>query len=1345
MAIALQGTPTVTELATGTSIDVAYPTGIQAGELLVCSVNNSGASVPATPAGFTLAKSQTNANGTATSIMTAYKVATGSESGTIAVASNVASGRITGIMMRLSGVDTTTPIDVAASSANGATGASWSVPSITTVTNGALLYAHTALNASSSADITHTAAQMTSVANSTGTGRRARIWHETFATAGATGTRTFQSNPTTTLQWTVALIAFRPAAGGTAGNVSAVTATATTAAPVPGVTGGDSNTYVAPPRAQVTAAAPVPVVGAGPQPVLVRSVNDVPGTTTMAVKTNTTNAASVRIKAGTNSAITTGVVFGGAATPDGNGNAEPTITGLTANTPYFYRIAMTDAGGQEHLDTWSVGEFKTDIDGQQNFSIGFGSCTNNTDSTALGAVATKKPDLFLHLGDEYYADASGTSVANFRTKMGDKKVATNHKAVLRTSGSSYCPSDHDGMNNGTNAGTDSTAWTNWNQVYREMNPTTGLPGGTGIYRSFKRGRVRIIRIDRRSFASNPANTDNSSKTSLGTTQKQWLKDEITNAVEPVIIIQNPDPWVGAAEAGDDGWFGYTTERTELANHISSSGKNVVILSGDMHAVAYEDGSGAPGGVTTFNGGPFHQNASQKGGPWDAIYPSSGTTVVQQYGWIDVTDTGSTIALAFKGFSADNTQRVSYTKTFQLAVEAVAAVATTQARNPVVGVAPTVAAVAAVTTVAAPAPGVAAVPAAVVATAASTAPAPAVSVGAPNLALHASAPAAVLNNATSATTASFTPPLGALVVVVTAGSALTQQNPAVGLTDTGSGLSSWTLVDRANPNTTGSGGGGGVVTVHWATVTASVAMTITATITSGSAPTWIKTYVITGAQNAGPIGVSAKGFATTNQLNTTAVTTTTADAWFLLASVDWTASSDGTYVSTTQDIGVDQFNQRAPADVLGGLAGFKAVATPASTSAHADSPGTGSREWHYIVAEVERATPLGNVAAVVATGSTAAIAPVVGGGLTVAAVPAAASAAAPVPTVGGGVTVTAVTGTASAAAPIPTVAGFSGTVVLAVPATATTTAPAPAISGAADTVAVRAQASADAVAPVVQGAQQATVVAITATAAAAAPVPGVVGGNTSTVAAPAAIASAAAPAPTIGYGTTTAVPNAHATAAAPEPDEIAYGYTVVATTGLLTAQGVPPGVIGWAQTDAVRAIATAAAGVPFVQGSGATFVNAITATATAAAAVPGLAYGWTVSAVRGQATAAAGVPTVTGGSEVFVAVVRAQATADAVPPVPFGYKAVFADPPTALVTCVPKTPTVTGAALVTAVKPGPVMVRGKSVILMGVIRDLELSGSPVTVLEQPYRLASAPTGLESPISVQPLTNRFVAEE
>lgn len=619
MAIALEGTPTLYEAASGTSVVIPYPSGIQAGEVLWAAVSHTSNTAPTTNPGdgWVLAHGQdTGSASCATS--TWYKIADGTETGSVTF-TGIADGRQTGSMARFSGVDNANPLDTTPSG-DYEFSTTTVIPGITTVTDGCLLIHTMALHAANRAtnDIV-TLAGTTRYSITTGTGRIQGVYTEPQTTAGATGTRTWSKTGAQALEFLGIMAALRPDTGG------------------------------APPAPALTRR----VVG----------ISETPSTVGV-VTVKTTNASSVRIKASTDSAGTTGVVYGTPATPNANGFATLTVSGLTPDTHYYYRIAMEDSEATETLDTAStIGRLRTAPTGQANFAFNFGSCTNGSDSASLAAIDARDDALFLHLGDFFYADGSGTGLTNIKSKLEAKLDATNHAALFATTPMSYTPSDHDATANNSTGTTDPTAWTNWNTAFSELFPCPAT------YYTWVWGRVRFIQLDQRSFKSDPSDTDDAAKTSLGATQKQWLKDTIDNSTEQVIVLVQGDPWTGAAEVGDDGWYGFTTERQELADHFDASGKGFVILGGDMHAVAADDGTNAVGNVTVFQAAPFNNAASIKGGPYsEGPYPASGSATVEQYGRVVVTDTGTAIEMAFTGYSSDNTSRVTLTKTFPITTD-----------------------------------------------------------------------------------------------------------------------------------------------------------------------------------------------------------------------------------------------------------------------------------------------------------------------------------------------------------------------------------------------------------------------------------------------------------------------------------------------------------------------------------------------------------------------------------------------------------------------------------------------------------------------------------------------------
>lgn len=395
-----------------------------------------------------------------------------------------------------------------------------------------------------------------------------------------------------------------------------------------------------------------------------RLVSEVTASTAL-INVKVSDARSVRLKVGTDAAVTAGVVFGEPVVPDEEGLAFLPVTGLPGGkTNCFYRVAMTDAAGVEVLDTGPVGRFRTD--GPGPVSLSMGSCTDTADPDTFNAIAAWDDDLFLMLGDLFYADGSGTGLSNFQAKMNAKLAAARHALVWSTREAVYTPSDHDGMNNDVTGGNSATAWANWNAAYRRrFMPADRLPA-RGVWRTFTKGDglVRFIVLDTRTFKSTPSAVDDASKTALGSVQKQWLKDVITAATENVIVLVNADPWIGAPSAGDDAWLGYTTERAELAAFFAASGKNLVLTGGDMHALAADSGANSPGGVPIFHAAPLYNESSIKGGPYSAgTYPTTPGATVKQYGRIVITPGATAVTVAFTGYSAPSTQRIALTKTF----------------------------------------------------------------------------------------------------------------------------------------------------------------------------------------------------------------------------------------------------------------------------------------------------------------------------------------------------------------------------------------------------------------------------------------------------------------------------------------------------------------------------------------------------------------------------------------------------------------------------------------------------------------------------------------------------------
>ena len=377
---------------------------------------------------------------------------------------------------------------------------------------------------------------------------------------------------------------------------------------------------------------------------------------TVAVKLAHTSTARLVVSA--DPGLTTDVVHGQPASPDGNGMAKLVVDGLAPATHYTYAVETDGV-----VDTSRVGSFRTGPAAAGSFVFAFGSCCNAPGASTFTEIRGHDPDLFLHLGDLHYSDIAVDDPALYRARY-DTALASAHQGPLyATVPTVYSWSDHDFGPNGSDGTSASKPAAQ--RTYRQYVPSYPLPSPTGgIYQTFSYGRVRFVVTDNRSYKSPRSAVDDAGKTMLGAEQKQWFKDVVGAATEPVVIWVNENPWISRAALTYDWWGGYSTERAELADFIVASGKNVAIVSGDMHALAADDGTNSPGGIPVFHAAALNGKSSHKGGPYTSgPFPSTVGVAVQQYGVMSVHDTGAEIALQFTGYRAGRIPEVTYTHTF----------------------------------------------------------------------------------------------------------------------------------------------------------------------------------------------------------------------------------------------------------------------------------------------------------------------------------------------------------------------------------------------------------------------------------------------------------------------------------------------------------------------------------------------------------------------------------------------------------------------------------------------------------------------------------------------------------
>jgi hypothetical protein len=329
------------------------------------------------------------------------------------------------------------------------------------------------------------------------------------------------------------------------------------------------------------------------------------------------------------------------------------------------RLAATDlAAGTEHRWTVEVdgvldgsrgtGRTRTAPSGPSDLRIAVASCARTGSSgRVFDAIRAADPDMFLHMGDFHYGDLATNDLGRYRALLERVVTAPAQAALYRDVPIAYVWDDHDYGANDADSSSPSreAAWTG----YRELVPNLAEPTGP-INQAFSLGRVRVVMTDTRS-----AKTADSM---LGATQLQWLLDELrtSSRSHALVLWVSSVPWIAPEDPGRDDWGGRADERGEILDVIrAASIENLVMVSGDAHMVALDDGTNS-GGFPVLHAAALDRPGNVKGGPYsDGAFPGAG-----QYGLVDVHDDGGThvdVTLSGRTWDGD----VLVRRTFRMAV------------------------------------------------------------------------------------------------------------------------------------------------------------------------------------------------------------------------------------------------------------------------------------------------------------------------------------------------------------------------------------------------------------------------------------------------------------------------------------------------------------------------------------------------------------------------------------------------------------------------------------------------------------------------------------------------------
>lgn len=330
---------------------------------------------------------------------------------------------------------------------------------------------------------------------------------------------------------------------------------------------------------------------------------------------------------------------------DNYGVARCTISGLSPDVEYDIGVRVN---GQ--VTEGITGRARTRPTVRRAFTFGFGTCfeMNTTRTYAnFDTMAAQDLEFFAVLDDRGYSDITTNDPRlYYRADWGylhHPRIGPFHRAFPIYN----VPGDHDFGNDNSNAASPGKpAFMQW---YRNHAPQpVTLTGALDPvdYAVWIAPGLKLVMADTR--------TNRSGNMFMDAAQEARLIAHIqeVGAIPDAAMIWNSGtPWISSSDT--DTWFGASAQRQRIADAVLQYAPGrVAIICGDMHALAFDDGSNSAGGMPVFHAAPMARANSSKGGPYSGGSPVQATQT--QYGQMDCTPVTGGWQLDFRGYSCDAT-------------------------------------------------------------------------------------------------------------------------------------------------------------------------------------------------------------------------------------------------------------------------------------------------------------------------------------------------------------------------------------------------------------------------------------------------------------------------------------------------------------------------------------------------------------------------------------------------------------------------------------------------------------------------------------------------------------------
>ena len=269
-----------------------------------------------------------------------------------------------------------------------------------------------------------------------------------------------------------------------------------------------------------------------------------------------------------------------------------------------------------------------------DIKIAFSSCMDDSDTTSniFKTIETLDPSLFIHLGDLHYENLvvndttiyEGAYRKALTSYLGTEMLNMKLPTIYMFDDHDFGPDNSDRESPGRDAAV---------STYGKVVPHYPSKQGT-VYQSFAIATTLFLLTDLRSSRVPNSAPDDINKSVLGSEQKEWFKQMLLEGSRTydTIVWCNTMPWIDEERK----WGHFKTETAELVEFIKQNSiqerVQLIIISGDAHMLAIDDGTNSPGNIPVFHAAAIGRKGSIKGGPYShGAFPGT-----NQFGLLSIT-------------------------------------------------------------------------------------------------------------------------------------------------------------------------------------------------------------------------------------------------------------------------------------------------------------------------------------------------------------------------------------------------------------------------------------------------------------------------------------------------------------------------------------------------------------------------------------------------------------------------------------------------------------------------------------------------------------------------------------